>query len=141
VIIGEIERLQALAASPSLRQGDFAEFQRQAEASLALLQIGNIVLIDRNMQELVNTWVPFGTHLGKAAVSESLVEWSLAIGKPQVAGLFIGGGAVPCKMISIIDRRPRAPVLRSIAFLKIARSASRRKSDRRSPSRTAAGTA
>jgi hypothetical protein len=33
-IIGEIERLQALAASPSLRQGDFAEFQRQAEASL-----------------------------------------------------------------------------------------------------------
>src|SRR6266853_570352 len=90
VIIGEIESLQALAASPSLRQGDFAEFQRQAEASLALLQIGNIVLIDRNMKELVNTWVPFGTHLGKAAVSESLVERSLATGKPQVAGLFIG---------------------------------------------------
>src|SRR5712671_1629701 len=89
-IIGEIERLQALAASSSLRQGDFAEFQRQAEASLALLQIGNIVLIDRNMQELVNTWVPFGTHLGKAAVAESLVERSLATGKPQVAGLFIG---------------------------------------------------
>jgi PAS domain S-box-containing protein len=89
-IIGEIERLQALAASPSLRQADFAEFQRQAEAALALLQIGNIVLIDRNMQELVNTWVPFGTHLGKAAVSESLVERSLATGKPQVAGLFIG---------------------------------------------------
>jgi PAS domain S-box-containing protein len=89
-IIGEIERLQALAASPSLRQGDFAEFQSQAEAALALLQSGNIVLIDRYMQELVNTWVPFGTHLGKAAVSESLVERSLATGKPQVAGLFIG---------------------------------------------------
>src|SRR5215471_16020624 len=42
------------------------------------------------MQELVNTWVPFGTHLGKAAVSESLVERSLATGRPQVAGLFIG---------------------------------------------------
>src|SRR5467141_45196 len=90
VFIGEIERLQALAASPSLRQGDFAEFQRQAEASLALQQRGNIVLIDRNMQELINTWVPFGTRLGKAAVSESLVERSLATGKPQVAGLFIG---------------------------------------------------
>jgi PAS domain S-box-containing protein len=89
-IVGEIERLQALAASPSLRQGDFAEFQRQAEASLALLQIGNIVLIDRNMQELINTWVPFGTHLGKAAVSQLLVERSLATGRPQVAGLFIG---------------------------------------------------
>jgi PAS domain S-box-containing protein len=89
-IIGEIERLQALAASPSLRQDDFAEFQRQAEAALALLQSGNIVLIDRHLQELVNTWVPFGTRLGKAAVSESLVETSLATGKPQVAGLFIG---------------------------------------------------
>jgi len=41
-IIGEIERLQALAASPSLRRGDFAEFQRQAEASLAFRQSGNI---------------------------------------------------------------------------------------------------
>src|SRR5262249_56887054 len=71
-IIGEIERLQALAASPSLRQGELAEFQRQAEASLALLQIGNIVLIDRNMQELVNTWVPFGTRMEKAAVSKLL---------------------------------------------------------------------
>src|SRR5258706_16132101 len=49
VIIGEIERLQALAASPSLRQGDFAEFQRQAEASLTLLESGNILLIDCNM--------------------------------------------------------------------------------------------
>jgi PAS domain S-box-containing protein len=89
-IIGEIERLQALAASPSLRRGDFAEFQRQAEASLALRQSGNIVLIDRNMQELVNTWVPFRSHLGKAGVSESSVEKCLATGKPQVAGLFTG---------------------------------------------------
>jgi hypothetical protein len=63
VIIGEIERLQALAASPSLRQGDFAEFQRQAEASLAFQQRGNIVLIDRNMQQLINTCVPFGKAL------------------------------------------------------------------------------
>jgi PAS domain S-box-containing protein len=89
-IIGEIERLQALAASPSLRRGDFVEFQRQAEASLALRQSGNIVLIDRTMQELVNTWVPFRAHLGQAAVPQSSVERSLATGKPQVAGLFVG---------------------------------------------------
>jgi len=67
-IIGEIERLQALAASPSLRQGDFAEFQRQAEASLGLRQSGNIVLIDRNMQQLVNTRARFGKPLPKAVV-------------------------------------------------------------------------
>jgi hypothetical protein len=70
-IIGEIERLQALAASQTLRHRDFAEFQRQAEASLAMRQGGNIVLVDRNMQELVNTAVPFGKPLPKAAVPEA----------------------------------------------------------------------
>src|SRR5260221_3548933 len=125
-IIGEMERLQALAASPSLRQGDFAEFQRQAEASLALQQRGNIVLIDRNMQQLVNTWVPFGRHLGKAAVSESLVERSFTTGKPQVAGLFIGS-VTKRLMFSIIvpvqidgENRyalARSPDLRALAGL------------------------
>src|SRR5712671_431812 len=88
VFIGEIERLQALAASPSLRQGDFAEFQRQAEASLALQQRGNIVLIDRNMQQLVNTFVPFGKPLPKAVVPK-LIEMTFGSGKPQVTGLFM----------------------------------------------------
>jgi PAS domain S-box-containing protein len=88
-IVGEVEKLQALAASPSLRQGDFAEFQHQAEASLAMRQSGNIMLIDRSMRQLVNTWVPFGTHLEKAAVPEA-VEGALATGKPQVTGLFMG---------------------------------------------------
>jgi PAS domain S-box-containing protein len=87
-IIGEIERLQALAASLSLRQGDFAEFQRQAEASLVLRQSCNIMLIDRNMQQLVNTWVPFGRSLPKTAAPEA-VERALATGKPQITGLFM----------------------------------------------------
>jgi hypothetical protein len=84
-IIGEIERLQALAASPSLRQGDLTEFQRQAEASLALQRRGNIVLIDRNMQQLFNTFVPFGKPLPKA-VAPKPVERTFATGKPQVTG-------------------------------------------------------
>jgi hypothetical protein len=87
-IIGEIERLQALAASQSLRQGDFAEFQRQAEASLGLRQSGNIVLIDRNMQQLVNTRVPYGNPLPKAVVPK-LIARALATGRPQVTDLFM----------------------------------------------------
>jgi len=87
-IVGEIERLQALAASLSLRQGDFAEFQRQAEAALGLPQSGNIVLIDRNMQQLVNTRVPFGQSLPKAVVPKPIAK-SLATGKPQVTDLFM----------------------------------------------------
>jgi PAS domain S-box-containing protein len=87
-IIGEIERLQALAASLSLRQGDFAEFQRQAEAALGLPQSGNIVLVDRNMQQLVNTRVPFGQSLPMAVVPKPIAK-SLATGKPQVTDLFM----------------------------------------------------
>src|SRR5712671_5139300 len=88
-IIGEIGRLEALAASPSLRQGDFASFQRQAQASLALRQSGNIMLVDRDMRQLVNTWVPFGTPMEKAAVPEP-TQRALATDKPQVTGLFMG---------------------------------------------------
>jgi len=88
-IIGEIEKLQALAASPSLRHGDFGEFQRQAEASLILRQSGNIMLVDRNMQQIVNTWVAFGRLLPRAPVPEA-VQSVLATGKPQITGLFTG---------------------------------------------------
>jgi PAS domain S-box-containing protein len=87
-IVGEIERLQALAASPSLRQGDFAEFQRQAEASLRLRQSGNIVLIDRNMHQRVNTAVPFGKPLPNAAIPGA-AQRAIETGKPQVTGLFM----------------------------------------------------
>ncbi len=86
-IIGEIERLHALAASPSLRQGDFAAFQEQAEASLTLRRSGSIVLIDRNMQQLLNTRVAYGKTLPKAAIPQ-VMERVLATGKPQVSGLF-----------------------------------------------------
>jgi PAS domain S-box-containing protein len=93
-IIGEIERLQALAASLSLRQGDFAEFQRQAEASLGFPQSGNIVLIDSNMRQLVNTRVPFGHPLPNAVIPKPIAR-SLATGKPQVTDLF---------MVPIVDQ-------------------------------------
>jgi hypothetical protein len=87
-IKGEIERLQALAASLSLREGNFAEFQRQAEAAVGLPQSGNIVLIDRNMRQLVNTRVPFGEPLPKAVVPIPIAK-ALATGKPQVTDLFM----------------------------------------------------
>src|SRR5712671_487213 len=99
-IIGESERMQALAASPSLRQGDFAEFQRQAEDSLVLRQSGNIMLIDRDMRQLVNTWVQFGRSLPKTAAPET-VERALATGKPEVTGLFMSS-IVKQLVVSII---------------------------------------
>jgi hypothetical protein len=73
-----------LAAANSLRRGDFAAFRRQAEATKALHQSGNIVLIDLNMRQLVNTSAP----PAKTAVPE-LAQRALATGKPQVTGLFM----------------------------------------------------
>jgi PAS domain S-box-containing protein len=87
-ISAETERLQELAASPPLRQGDFAAFQRQAEASPVSRQSGHVVLIDRNMRQLVNTGGPVGTLLEEATVAEA-VERALASGKPQITGLFM----------------------------------------------------
>jgi PAS domain S-box-containing protein len=83
-ISGEIERLQALAASPLLRQGDFAAFHRQAEASLGVRRSGNIMLVDRDMRQLVN----ISGHSGEAAVPQ-LAARALATDKPQVTGLFM----------------------------------------------------
>ncbi len=116
-IIGEIERLQALSASPSLRDGDFAEFQRQAAASLTLHQGGNIVLIDRNMRQLVNARGPVGTPLQKADVSDA-AQRALETDKLQVTGLFtapvIGqfmyGIIVPVR----IDGESRYALIRSL---------------------------
>jgi PAS domain S-box-containing protein len=87
-VAGEIERLLALATSPSLGQGNFAEFQRQAEASLALRQSGNIILVDRNMRQFVNTWVPFGAPLPKLG-APGPIERALATGVPQVTDLLM----------------------------------------------------
>jgi hypothetical protein len=74
-ISGDIDRLQALAAAPLLRRGDFAAFRRLAEATTALRQSGNIVLIDRNMRQLVNT----SALPAKTAVPE-LAKRALATG-------------------------------------------------------------
>ena len=87
-ILGEIDRLQGLAASRSLHEKDFAEFQRQAEASLALRRSGNVVLIGRDMQQLVNTAVPFGKPLPKAGAPVA-TERAFATSRPQVSDLFL----------------------------------------------------
>ncbi len=115
-IIGEIERLQALAASPSLREGDFAAFQHQAEASLTLRQSGNITLVDRNLDELANTWVPAGTPLPRTAAPEATGK-AFATGRPQITGLFMGPATRQLKFAIIlpvqIDGENRYAIARS----------------------------
>jgi PAS domain S-box-containing protein len=85
-ILGEIETLQALAASPSLRDGDFAAFQRQAEAPLTLRRSGSIVLFDRGARQIVNT-SGFGTPVPQGSFREE-VEQAFATGKTQITNLY-----------------------------------------------------
>ncbi len=90
----EIEKLQGLAVSPSLRQGDLAAFQRQAEAELAGPRRGLIFLVTPTMEQIVNTWVPYGTPLPKAHFAGPVAR-AFATGKPQYTGLFTGPIAGP----------------------------------------------
>ena len=87
-VTGELEKLRALAASPSLPRGDFAAFRRQAEAGLADHRRGMIVLIDRDMDQIVNTRVAYGTPLPKSVI-QGPVQRVFATGRPQFTGLFI----------------------------------------------------
>jgi PAS domain S-box-containing protein len=123
-IIGEIETLEALAASPSLQRGDFAAFQRQAEAPLTLRQSGNIALFDRNLGQIVNTSVPYGTPMPKAVIKEQ-VERAFATGKTQVTGLFQApvAGAVLFSIIAPVkvDGELRYVLVRSPGQQAIAR--------------------
>jgi PAS domain S-box-containing protein len=116
-IEGEINRLKALAASPSLRQGKFAVFRRQAEASLGAHQDGNIMLVDRDMKELVNTSTTKSSSMEveKAAIAE-LEAAALATAKPQFTDLFTGAGqALFAIVVPVeIDDENRYALVRSI---------------------------
>jgi PAS domain S-box-containing protein len=79
----------ALATSPSLASGDFAAFHHQALAVLQGYPGGNISLSDATAQQLVNTFVPFGTPLPKRGNSEGVQE-IFETGKPIITNLYKG---------------------------------------------------
>jgi hypothetical protein len=116
---GEIDRLKALAASPSLRQDDFVVFRRQAEASLAAHHDGNIMLVDGDMKEFVNTSTTSSSsmEMEKAAILEPVAA-ALATAKPQFTDLFTGAGAGQVLFAIVvpveIDDENRFALVRSI---------------------------
>jgi hypothetical protein len=82
-----IETLQALAGSGSLRDGDFAGFHR--DASVLLLGTADaILLVDRDLRQIVNTRVPHGTALPQISDTDTARK-VLATGKPAIGHLVI----------------------------------------------------
>jgi PAS domain S-box-containing protein len=82
---GLIETLQALAGSNALREGDLAAFHR--EASALMRGAGHVILlVDPDLNELINTRVPYGTPLPQIG-DPNTVRKVLATGKPEVGDL------------------------------------------------------
>jgi signal transduction histidine kinase/DNA-binding response OmpR family regulator len=71
-LTSQIAMLQALATSPALDAGDVRQFDRQAR-HLAALQNIDVILRDRNDQQVVNTRLPFGTPLSRNSLPTDAV--------------------------------------------------------------------
>jgi PAS domain S-box-containing protein len=81
--------LLALATSPTLAARDFRAVQRQAAQLLKSYPDADIVLADSTGQQLVNTFLPYGTPLPKRKNVET-VRRIFATGRPVVSDLFYG---------------------------------------------------
>ncbi len=96
---------QVLALSPYLQAGDLDSFDHQARMVYQILGM-NVVLRDRDSQQLINTRVPRGTPLPHNSELESdklVVETK----RPVVSNLFTG--AITSRPIFIVN----VPVLRA----------------------------
>jgi PAS domain S-box-containing protein len=82
-----ITMLTVLATSPALAQGDYGTFHRHA--SNAIPKNAVVSLVDASMQQLVNTFVPYGTPLPLTGDPDS-VRWIFEMKRPLVTDYFIG---------------------------------------------------
>jgi hypothetical protein len=89
----EIDRriaiLQTLASSPALATGDLRAFHAQASAALGESTVGIFLIEPNSLQQLVNTYRPFGSELptyGSPENARRIIETRA----PQVSGYFIG---------------------------------------------------
>jgi signal transduction histidine kinase/DNA-binding NarL/FixJ family response regulator len=84
-------KLQILATSPFLRNGDLASFDRQARQVLETEElVGAIVLSDETGQQIVNTLRPFGSILPRTGHPD-LLRQVFETRRPAVSNLYIGG--------------------------------------------------
>ena len=85
---GMLTTLRVLASSRSLENSDLGAFYRRASSALAGTGM-NLLIIDRNYQQLINTRIPFGQPLGRASDPVS-VDQAFRSGAPLVSTVFFG---------------------------------------------------
>jgi two-component sensor histidine kinase len=81
--------LQTLATSPSLARAEFAEFHAQASAALRQDGTGISLIAPQSLQQILNTYVPFGTGLPTYGAPET-ARRALESRQPQVSDFFTG---------------------------------------------------
>ena len=81
--------LAALGTSPSFAAGDLGSVQRQATLLLKSYPGADIIVADVTGQQLVNSFLPYGTALPKRKNTEA-VRRIFATGRPVVSDLFYG---------------------------------------------------
>ena len=84
-----ISGLRVLASDASLQQGDLATFHQRALEALPHQNVANFVLIDRTLQQRVNTLRPWGAPL-PSGVAPPEIHRITELGNTVVSDLFIG---------------------------------------------------
>jgi len=85
-----ITTLETLATATALSIRDFETFHEQAKEALKS-RPWNVVLIDTNRQQLVNTRLPWGAPLPVSTATEpDLASMTRRSARPHVSGLFVG---------------------------------------------------
>lgn len=96
-----ISALRVLALSPALRRDDLAAFRAEAETFAQQYPEGpNVLVTDRDGQQLINLRVPPGAPLPKRA-GLTLVEQVFSTGRPVVSNLYIG--SVTGRLVVTVD--------------------------------------
>jgi hypothetical protein len=84
-----ITTLKTLATSPALAVGDLARFHAQATAALEGSGAGIFLLDAKSLQQLVNTYAPYGSDLPTYGSPQTAAR-VIATKQPQVSDFFIG---------------------------------------------------
>ncbi|MEQ9123048.1 MAG: hypothetical protein RIM80_10840, partial [Alphaproteobacteria bacterium] len=90
-IVDSITVLQVLASSDALREGDFKTFHRRVRRAL-LGRAAHAIVLDADLNQILNTRVPYGAPLGKTSDPASARAAADRQG-PAVSTVFFGGVA------------------------------------------------
>ena len=88
-LTGLQDALRLLSVSPALRDGELGAFYQQAQAVRSTYPNTNVIVADRNGQQLLNTIRPWGSDLPTREIGLG-VRAVFDTGKPSISNLYAG---------------------------------------------------